>query len=111
MIKTQVGTQQNGSPRYNFEFTQEEMDAGHVALKTGPLVSGVISVPDASSPDGNAMYDITDDFIAVKAEHLPHVHQTIHRMHHAAGRFLDVPVPSLEELTPKPPEEAVSDSA
>lgn len=92
MIKTAVGTNPDGSPRFGYALTQEEHDAGLVAFVTGPI-AGTLAVPDGTA------YDVTEGAIAVRAEHVGHLHVAIHKAHHAAGRFLDVPVPDLQDLS------------
>jgi hypothetical protein len=85
MIKTRIGENLDGSPRFNYELTQEEHDQGMVAMLTGPI-SGTLSVPDGSA------YDVTEFAIPVHRDHVEHLLVEIHRAHHRAGRFLDVPV-------------------
>lgn len=74
--------------RTNYELTAEEVAAGfsHVVI-TGPI-SGTISLADGSA------YDVTPYHIAIKPEHADELHLAIHKAHHAAGRFLDSPLPS-----------------
>jgi len=70
-----------------YELEASEMASGHsVMLLTGP-VSGTMAISDGSA------YDVTPEVIAVKPEHRDELLRTIHKAHHAAGRFLDVPVP------------------
>lgn len=89
MIKHPDPNSQSG---FRFELTQEEHDAGLVAFLTGPI-AGTIALPNGSA------YDVSDDAIPVKAEDVGHLHVAIHRAHHAAGRFLDHPVPALEDVS------------
>jgi hypothetical protein len=92
MKKTQTGTAPDGTATFNFELTQEEHDAGYVAFVTGPIINGTISLPSG------AAYDVTENIIPVKREHVGELHIAIHKLHHAAGRMLDVPVPALSEV-------------
>lgn len=83
------------TPNHNahYELTVDDMAAGFdVALITGPI-DGIISIPSGAS------YDVTEDIIPVKSEHLGELHLAIHKAHHAAGRFTDIPVPSLESVS------------
>lgn len=85
MIKHPDGAEADGTPRFRFELTREEMDAGlNTAFLTGPI-SGTIALGDVS-------YDVTENAIAIKAEHIELLQSAIHKAHHAAGRFLDSPV-------------------
>lgn len=96
MIKTLRGTNPDGTPHFHYELTQEEFDAGYtVAFHTGPILTGTISLGEAD----NAIYDVTEACIPVKAEHVGHLHIAIHRAHHAAGRHLDVAVPDLAAVS------------
>ena len=72
----------------NFELTQEEFDAGltHVVM-TGPI-SGTLALST-----GNA-YDVTPDYVAIHPEEHDELTLAIHKAHHAAGRFLDAPLPA-----------------
>ena len=70
------------------ELTQAEFDAGFThAMWTGPL-SGTIVLRDGSA------YDVTPEAIAAKPEHALELEYAIHKAHHAAGRFLDAPLPA-----------------
>ena len=76
----------NSPSGFRFEITPEDVTSGHsVALLTGPI-SGTMSLADGTA------YDVTEDAIAVKPEHLNELQTAIHRAHHAAGRFLDAPL-------------------
>jgi hypothetical protein len=77
---------------FRFELTQEEHDSGMVAFLTGPI-AGTISLPSG------AAYDVTEDAVAVHKDHVGELHVAIHKAHHAAGRFLDVPVPELADVS------------
>jgi hypothetical protein len=77
---------------FRYELTQEEHDSGFVAFLTGPI-AGTISLPSG------AAYDVTEDCIAVKNEDVGELHVAIHKAHHAAGRFLDAPVPDLADVS------------
>ena len=69
-----------------FELTDEDVAAGNsAALLTGPI-SGTMSLADGTA------YDVTEEAIAVKPEHVAELEHAIHRAHHAAGRFLDAPL-------------------
>lgn len=73
--------------RVNFELTEEEMAAGQtVALMTGPI-SGTIALSDGSA------VDVTPYYATVKEENRDEALLAIHKAHHAAGRFLDAPLP------------------
>jgi hypothetical protein len=91
MLKQQEGSNPDGTPHWHYTLTQEEHDAGYAALFTGPI-AGTLSLPDG------AAYDVSEDCIPVKAEHVGELHLAIHRAHHAAGRFLDVPLPELKDV-------------
>jgi hypothetical protein len=78
---------------FRFELTAAEMNAGYVAFLTGPI-EGTISLADNS-----AAYDVSDDVIPVLAEHVGQLHIAIIEEHHAAGRFLDVEVPDIEDVS------------
>lgn len=99
MIKHVDPSSQSG---FRFELTQEEHDAGLAAFLTGPI-SGTVAIPSG------AAYDVTEDAIAVRVEHIAELRTTIHKMHHAAGRFLNSPLPSDSPIvdsslsTPTPP--------
>ena len=70
-----------------YELTADEAAAGFsTALLTGPI-SGTIAMADGSA------YDVTPEAIAVKPEHVNELLLAIHKSHHAAGRFLDAPLP------------------
>ncbi len=92
MIKHNDGTNEDGTPRFRFELTQEEHDAGLVAFVTGPI-SGTIGISDGSA------YDVTEWAIPVKREHVGEMHVAIHKSHHAAGRFTDAPLPDAADLS------------
>jgi hypothetical protein len=92
MLKELVSTNPDGSPHYRFELTQDEHDSGLVALMTGPI-AGPLTLDDGTT------YDVTDTFIPVKREHVGPLHIAIVESHHANGRFLDVPVPKLEDVS------------
>jgi hypothetical protein len=68
------------------EHTPEEIAAG----KTDILLTGSIS--GATGINGT-MYGLDDAAIAVKPADLRALQLQVHRMHHANGRFLNVPVP------------------
>ena len=71
-----------------YELTADEMVGGFsVAVLTGPI-SGTIAMADGSA------YDVTPEAIAVKPEHVRELLLSIHKSHHAAGRYLDAPLPS-----------------
>jgi hypothetical protein len=92
MLKEYIGDNPDGSPHFRFTLTQAEMDAGYTDMfNTGPI-SGVLTLDDGSR------YDVTDACIPVKAEHVGQLHVAVHLAHHANGRFLDVPVPALEDV-------------
>jgi hypothetical protein len=91
MVRHVEGVGDDGTPRFRYELTQEGHDAGYVAFLTGPI-SGTIAV-------GDTAYDVTENAIAVKKEHVGPLHLAIHKAHHAAGRFLDAPLPELAEVS------------
>lgn len=91
MDKVRIGDNDDGTARFHYTLTEAEVADGYVAFMTGPI-AGTVSLADGTA------YDVTDDFVAAKAEHVGELHVAIHRMHHAAGRFLDVPVPALEDV-------------
>jgi hypothetical protein len=68
------------------EHTPEELAAG----KTDILLTGSIS--GAATVNGT-IYGLDDAAIAVKPADWRALQLEIHRMHHANGRFVDVPVP------------------
>jgi len=75
----------DGSGRMHFDFSDEPAD-DLVVLFTGPI-SGIVAASDGTE------YDVTDPYIKVASEHVDDICDAIHREHHAAGRFLDVPLP------------------
>jgi hypothetical protein len=85
------GINDDGSPRYNYELTSEEVEGGMVAMITGPI-SGTIVLPSG------AAYDVTEWAVPVRREHAGELLVAIHRAHHAAGRFLDQPVPEVDDV-------------
>lgn len=82
----------NSPSGFRYELTPEELKAGHAAFITGPI-SGTIALSTGSA------YDVSEEIIPVKYEDVGHLHVAIHRAHHAAGRFLDVPVPDVASLS------------
>lgn len=71
-----------------YELTADEMATGlTAAFLTGPI-SGTIAMADG------AAYDVTDEVIPVRPEHVKELQLAIHKSHHAAGRFLDAPLPN-----------------
>ena len=79
----------------NSALEEDDIAAGKtVAYLAGPLIQGTIVLPDGSA------YDVTPAAIAVKPEHVNALHTAIHKAHHAAGRFLDVPVPDEADYPP-----------
>jgi hypothetical protein len=95
MLKEYKGQNPDGSPYFHYELTQDEVDAGFVAFMTGPI-AGVLTLDDGTR------YDVTDYAIPVKAEHVRQLQVKVHEAHHANGRFLDVPVPALEDVQLSP---------
>lgn len=83
------GVNADGSQRFNYELTAEEAEAGMTAMITGPI-AGTISMADGTA------YDVTEWAVPVHQDHVDELHQSIHKAHHAAGRFLDVPVPGTD---------------
>ncbi len=78
----------NSPSGFRYELEAADVAAGRNALMlTGPI-AGTMSLSDGSA------YDVSEEAIAVKNEHLDELHRAIHKAHHAAGRFLDVPLPS-----------------
>ena len=59
---------------------------------TGPI-SGTMVLPDGTA------YDVTPDAIRIPDEHVGELHLAIHKAHHAAGRFLDHPVPHIDDVS------------
>lgn len=100
MIKTQIGNNLDGSPRFNYTLTQQEHDAGYVAFMVGPVISGTVSLPNG------AAYDVSETAIPVKYEDVGHMHIALHKQHHAAGRFLEHPVPDLADVSLPPREDS-----
>jgi hypothetical protein len=92
MIRTPIdGTNADGSQRYDYELTQEELDDGFVAFITGPI-SGTVALPDGTA------YDVSEPAIPVRRHHVGELLVAVHRAHHAAGRFLDEPVPDVDAV-------------
>lgn len=89
MIK-HIETKADGSPHFRFELEQAEHDAGMVAFLTGPI-GGTIAL------GSEVAYDVTEDWIAVHKDHVGPLKLAIHGAHHAAGRYLDVPIPALTD--------------
>jgi hypothetical protein len=78
----------NSPSGFRYELETSDVSAGRsVAFLTGPI-SGTMSLPDGSA------YDVSEEVIAVAPEHVHELHRAIHKAHHAAGRFLDAPLPS-----------------
>ena len=77
---------QGATPEYEFELSPEEVGAGYRLMLTGPI-SGTFFIEDEA-------YDVTDRVVAVKQEHAAALAYEIHKAHHAAGRFLDAPLPA-----------------
>lgn len=77
---------------FRFELTEEERDAGYAMFLTGPI-AGVVSLPSG------AAYDVTEDAIPVKLEHVGELHVGIHKAHQAAGRFTNIPVPEVADVS------------
>jgi hypothetical protein len=78
----------NSPSGFRYELEASDMAAGKsVAFLTGPI-SGTMPLSDGSA------YDVSEEIIAVAPEHRDELHRAIHRAHHAAGRFLDAPLPS-----------------
>lgn len=84
LIKSPGSPKEDGSPRSNFNGMHVDPDV-YAFLYTGPI-AGTFVV------DGES-YDVTEDVIPVKHEHLAALNLAIHKAHHAAGRFLDAPLP------------------
>jgi hypothetical protein len=94
MIKSNTGiTNPDGTPRFHYELTQAELDDGYAVFVTGPI-AGDIAVAGTA-------YDVSEGAIPVKVEHVGALHIAIHKAHHAAGRFLDVPVPDVKDVSLK----------
>ncbi len=73
---------------FRYELEATDVAAGKTVLMlTGPI-AGTMSLSDGSA------YDVSEEAIAVKPEHRDELHRAIHKAHHVAGRFLDVPLPS-----------------
>jgi hypothetical protein len=89
MLKHPEGTNPDGSVKFRFELTPEEVADGYVMFVSGPI-AGTFNI------EGTA-YDVSEYALPVKAEHVGALHIAIHKAHHAAGRFLDLPVPTLAE--------------
>jgi hypothetical protein len=68
----------DGSPRFHFDWRNDPDFLGAI-LFTGPI-SGTISLSDG------AAYDVTDDIIQCKPEHVGPLQHHIHLRHVAAGR-------------------------
>lgn len=84
------------NPDFEFDYrlTDEELAAGYTQLlMTGPIAGTIVM------KDGTA-YDVTEYAIAVKAAHAEtadgpgELQLAILKAHHAAGRFLDSPLPA-----------------
>jgi hypothetical protein len=92
MLKEYKGQNPDGTPHFLFTLTQEELAAGiSVMFATGPI-SGVVTLSDGTR------HDVTDAVIPAKPEQVGLLRVAIHEAHHANGRFLDVPVPALEDV-------------
>ena len=85
MKKSHLGENPDGTPHFGFELEQSDVEAGHDALLlTGPI-AGVVSLGDGTS------YDVTEAAIPCRSEHVGPLCHHIHRLHNAAGRFLEAP--------------------
>jgi hypothetical protein len=92
MLKHPEGTNPDGTDRFRYELTEQEVADGYALFVTGPI-SGTVALPSGSA------YDVTEYAIPVKTEDVGPLHVAIHKAHHAAGRFLDLPVPALEDVS------------
>ena len=84
MIVTPDPTHPSGK---NTTLEAHEIEAGKTVIYLPGPVQGTVVLTDG------AAYDVTDDVIAVHPDHEAELCHTIHKMHHAAGRFLDIPLP------------------
>jgi len=85
-----VTPQPGGGFDCDYALDDEDMAAGRtVNFATGPI-GGTFVLSDGSA------YDVTPFAIAVKPEHLAELQLAIHKAHHAAGRFLDTPLPDAD---------------
>jgi hypothetical protein len=86
MLKHPEGTNPDGSVRFRYELTDQEVADGYAMFVSGPI-AGTFEI------DGTP-YDVTEYALPVKVEHVDKLHLAIHRAHHANGRFLDIPLPT-----------------
>ena len=84
MQKRLIGENPDGTHRFEYSIMDEP--EGTALFVTGPI-SGTVVLADGTA------YEVTEYAIPVKNEHVSELALTIHKMHHAAGRFLDVPLP------------------
>jgi hypothetical protein len=80
--KTYVRDNPDGSPYFNYDFTNVLNVETHAALLTGPI-TGLVVTEDGTE------YNVTDGAIGVQLEHLDEVNAKIKAHHNAEGRFLD----------------------
>jgi hypothetical protein len=86
--KMHLGTDPDGTPHFHYDFsTDPGFTENHVALYTGPI-GGTLVLADGTA------YDVSEQIIAVHKDHVAELTTAIHKAHHAAGRFLDVPLPT-----------------
>ena len=102
MAKHLIGTNEDGSARFHYNFAEDGDNFLGVALFTGPI-SGTLAMRDGTA------YDVSENVIHCKPEHLEELKLTIHKAHHAAGRFFDVPVPA--KSTDGPPRPGITAQA
>jgi hypothetical protein len=63
----------------------------HEIVATGPI-AGVLTL------DGGTQYDVTDDYIGVRKEHVAELCEKIHASHIAEGRYL-IPFDAVDPST------------
>jgi hypothetical protein len=87
--KTYIKDNPDGSPYFDYDFTNVLNVDTHAAVLTGPIV-GELTMDDGT------VYNVTDGAIGVQLDHLDELHEKIKAAHNAEGRFLDVAPPSDE---------------
>lgn len=91
LSKVNVGTNEDGSPRYHFTHDGDENEA---VIYTGPHISGQVTLPDGSQ------VDVTDHYIAVPKKQHDAVVNAIgdhhekhgHPLHRAEAPFKHIPL-------------------
>lgn len=79
LIKTLQGTNEDGTPHYNYATTDDFPEGGGV-VRTGPI-SGTVSLKDGT------VYDVSEDYVAHHPGHGGAIAHHIALLHERAGRL------------------------